>query len=266
MAKGALSAFVNEYFFNTAATIQNYHDSYTLTRWHAIQELWHNKIIMLLEASCVIGIVYSFSQLKSIRYGILFFSVIFITIHFIGMHFSYYPYAILAILLMPFSIAVSHVIKKIIHSKIYIPLITLFVIIAINIINYHNESPNHLRPYNAFMEMTQFISEKQFSNVLYFNTCPEGEGMLAESKPPCRYWSSQLGATGEMLKDQEEAIKHHKADFVITDVVDGPSLAFYSTFARRDSLLLASGYVRKELNTSNEKVALYYRPSIHIPE
>lgn len=62
-----------------------------------------------------------------------------------------------------------------------------------------------------------------------------GRGLPVGTLPGTKYWAYQLGATDEMVKDQENSIKAKKTDFVVIN-------DWHPGISKRDRFVRASGY------------------------
>ena len=75
---------------------------------------------------------------------------------------------------------------------------------------------------------------KQYDHprVLYLQAHDRGFGVQSEALPACKYWSLQEGYTQEMVDDQIQAVRQHRADVVFVKDTNEPML----------QLLQAEGY------------------------
>ena len=82
-----------------------------------------------------------------------------------------------------------------------------------------------------FMENTEtnereaimnLIAKKRYAKIVFVGM-EQGEGLLAQALPGCKYWSLQSGATEEMFHNRNEAIREGKPDFVVANFDRLPS-------------------------------------------
>ena len=71
--------------------------------------------------------------------------------------------------------------------------------------------------------------------IVHYMTSDHGLGLPAGVLPGTKYWSYQIGATPEMKKSQEDAIKRKQTDFVVNS-------DFYPGIERRDTFIRDCGY------------------------
>ena len=105
----------------------------------------------------------------------------------------------------------------------------------------------------ALYDYAYIMSLRPRPRIIYYNTCTSGFGIPVGSLPGCKYWTSQSGATQQMVDDQLQAIMRREADFVF-------SLKDYDKPAMFDSL----GYHRYT-NDSRLTMLLYSRDSLAAP-
>lgn len=103
----------------------------------------------------------------------------------------------------------------------------------------------------------EYLANKIPNPKFIYMEADKGMGMTANALPACKYWIVQNGATYEMLKDQINAIKGRRADFIV--VPDEKQRTLYlpyvdiinqEGFDNYDSFVQAMGYERCNLDST----------------
>ena len=72
--------------------------------------------------------------------------------------------------------------------------------------------------------------------MIFYRSLDRGDGIKAGALPGSIYWTSQKGASTEMVQRQISDIRAHKADFIITEAIDS------ITFLKQVNYLKSLGY------------------------
>ena len=86
-----------------------------------------------------------------------------------------------------------------------------------------------------YYEAAYYMSQVKKPTIIYYTSMEKGIGTPVDALPGTRYWSSQMGATQEMLDSQLDGVRKGTADFVLAS-------DFAQPLAMTDSILQAAGY------------------------
>ena len=100
--------------------------------------------------------------------------------------------------------------------------------------------------YPESVEASIIMTKKDSPTYMRWDAGEQGEGILANALPACKYWARQVGATKEMHEAQKVAVYSHKADFVIIQLTTNDAKSSL-LFQERRQQLLSLGY--QELKT-----------------
>ena len=227
MSLGAFGAFVNEYFLNTMLTIVNSprSEGYIADLLSASTNSFIVGYFILLMTGCL-GIGFSM-RLKS------HFFLPFVLLFFYGIcirhHIHYYFMTCIPLLLF-FIIMCVHLfaifVKK--HFHVLFPVtsigIILFTIVFGNVDKRFSDGI-HIDKSLWFIDsgllygyekVSAVLSEVKMPKIIFYNCIDTGEGMESDALPGSVYWTSQCGATEDMVNKQKSDIQAGSADFVVT--------------------------------------------------
>ena len=245
---GNMGAFIQEYFLNTAATIENKNESLVP----------HDKRIFVL--CSLLPFIWWFSKKYKIGYWLCMCLICF----FIGMGTDAHHYY--NTITMPFAVFLLIVLIETIVCKmskwhIHIaPLCLIMGIVSIcfnilRITNAYNKWNNESM-YKAVYVMSQIKNPKIMDNFSI--------GVPVNALPACRYAIGQVGATKEMVEERERDFKRGVADFVFVynpnekeeriKEIESLGYVFYCK---------TTAYVN--INCQQKEVALFGRPGLRLP-
>ena len=89
---------------------------------------------------------------------------------------------------------------------------------------------------NDIEQVYKITSKINTPRIIFYNSLDRGDGIKANALPGSVYWTSQKGASTEMVQRQISDIRAHKADFIITEAIDS------ITFLKQVNYLKSLGY------------------------
>lgn len=89
---------------------------------------------------------------------------------------------------------------------------------------------------NDIEQVYKITSKINTPQIIFYNSLDRGDGIKANALPGSVYWTSQKGASTEMVQRQISDIRAHKADFIITEAIDS------ITFLKQVNYLKSLGY------------------------
>ena len=89
---------------------------------------------------------------------------------------------------------------------------------------------------NDIEQVYKITSKSNTPRIIFYNSLDRGDGIKANALPGSVYWTSQKGASTEMVQRQISDIRAHKADFIITEAIDS------ITFLKQVNYLKSLGY------------------------
>ncbi|MBR1574287.1 MAG: phospholipid carrier-dependent glycosyltransferase [Bacteroidales bacterium] len=214
--RGALWAFIDDYFIQTPQTIANLKGS----RNYFLQMIVDRPDFRALLEMFLIGGAAAWTWLDKWKFFPLavtaWFTVMILT-------FARGYYIIICGPLMVFlPLALYFCIKK--HT--WPSLVALAAIVAIFSVVGYRERNWYTKEYfgtpktlnerrKACHAMNDYIASRAHKpKILYYGCSDKSYGMASEALPACRYWSQQGGATKRMNDDQHDCVAQRRADFV----------------------------------------------------
>lgn len=221
---GCLTAFIDEYFFASASTLHSLRTTFNAYAMSWIQMFVDPKRILLFGFSflgCYL-IGQKMDRYKWFPVICLFWFLIIANFH----NMLYYYEACFAFSVFIMISVISKVNTKNVTLKhLYVvAFLTLLYVSAANLLygDKFNESRQSLfRPElrRDFYNMEYIIHQVQNPKIITFPYTDQGNGILSNALPACKYWFLQDGASDEMRNENMNAIKERRPDFiVITDV------------------------------------------------
>lgn len=228
-------AFIQEYFLSTVQTVQS---SNTIgTYIHEWLLFTHRPPLIVLLIICISGAYMMAKIVKRNKYFFLFtfFGFYSITIHH---HLYYYPCSCLIFPLFFIIPVVARQTPPVRHCTIITTLVFFFTVFINSFILGYISNELFFKNSNdrkGYYDITYIMSGIKNPTIVIYMTNEHGWGVPVNALPGCKYWVHQIGATPKMIKNQEDAIRRQKTDFVIIS-------DFYPGVERRDQLVCESGY------------------------
>ena len=218
MIAGNFEAFIQEYFFNTMMTVkpkESFPTSY-------IQEFtkstfkYHFIPLFILIMIIIGGTTYR-KGLQKYKWFPLLTGLFIYALCVIQGH-SYY-FCIPATCLLFFVLTVMRHVRLRFRGATMI--FSVLIIFALTVLlsqtdrqQYHNFTWSSNQYRKDFHNAANLMSQVKNSTFIVMHSCGVGLETPAEALPACKYWIYQKGATPEMIRDQQEAIRHQKPDFI----------------------------------------------------
>ena len=233
--RGCFDAFINEYFFCTLQTVQS---SNTLgTYIHEILLFTHRPHLFVLLIICSIGAFLMQKLVKEFKYFFFFsfYGFYFITVHH---HLYYYPCSCLIFPLF-FIIPITTKLSPSTKQRKAITILSFFLTIFMNSFTLGFLSDEWFfkqsKDREGYYQIANIMAGIESPTIVIYMTNEHGWGLPVGALPGSKYWVHQIGATSKMIKDQEDAIKNRRTDFVIIS-------DFYRGVKERDQLIRSNGY------------------------
>ena len=256
---GNMEVFINEYFLNTFATKEN---GSSLLEWY--QPFNGNKIHYCILLVIFWGVL-RFSQKSNIGYWLIICFVLFVIgTGKVTVLTHYYR------VLMPFSIFIILLIVNITFNKISllrehitslcvtIMILSIAANLSIFYFNYKRNIEENIREeyYNAVYVMSQVNQPK-----VMYNSLDWGVGLAANSLPACRYWIRQIGATDEMMREREDALKSGVADFVLWNNPSEERVKEFESYGYVFYCIVPTYFFKAD----DYRLSLFGRPGLKLP-
>ena len=257
---GNMETFIHEYFLNTLATKEN---GLSILKWFRPfkRNIIHYCILLIIFWG-----VFRFSQKNNIGYWLIFCFVLFVIGTGVYSLTHYYR------VLMPFSIFIILLIANITINKIpllkekeyvialcmIIMTLSMGVNLSIFYFNFKRKIDVNIKSgyYTAAYIMSQINNPK-----VMYDCIDWGVGLTANSLPACRYWIRQTGATDEMKKEAEDALKSKVADFVFMVNPNEEKVKELENYGYIYYCIIPT-YLFK---TDDYKLSLFGRPGLKLP-
>ncbi len=222
-----LNSFITEYFINTLKTVQN---SNTINEYiHEWLFTIANPARMLLFSLSILGAIIIASKVNKDKF---FFLFSFLCFYAIAIHHAFVNYYLCICLLFPiwFIITILKKYEHIILNKRLVVSITCAVIFLVTLANYTFTDGYVIS--NLFFTGNQYrkdyynvgylMSQIKNPRIIYYRSSEHGYGTPVNALPGSKYWSSQIGATPQMDKQQTIDVISGQADFIFIDDADSP--------------------------------------------
>lgn len=214
---GCFDAFIQEYFLNTLKTTDSYNTLETYL--HECLMPTHDTHALVLLLLCCAGAYMMSKVVKKYKY---FFFISFIGFYAISIH-HYLYYYLSSSLFFPLFFIVPIVRQQ--PNFRFRPILMILIICFVIFKNSYNQgifsdswffkdSSNRKDYYNVAYIMSGLSNP----TVVHYGSSEHGQGVPSGILPGTKYWANQLGATEEMKKGQENAIRNQEVDFVITNI------------------------------------------------
>ena len=102
---------------------------------------------------------------------------------------------------------------------------------------------------HGYKKVSAALSEVTTPKIIFYNCIDTGEGIESDVLPGSVYWTSQCGATVDMVNKQKSDIQAGRADFVVTvgDSEDSDAwLAFLNSCGYVEMLRYKDGFSEAE--------------------
>ena len=217
----AFSAFIHEYFINTLFTVQEvgntkYQDFlYLLVRFRPLQTF-----SFLLIWSCLMPL-FCFKQNR--WYPLLLFAW-FIAPLFAWPKMYYMNVYTIFFIWWMISVFVMWNDRKVEQQKVVwlISGVAMFLFVGYNLrFNIRNFYDKDYPKYPKSVEASIIMAKMDMPTYMIWDAGEQGEGILANALPACKYWARQVGATKEMHDEQADAVNNKRADFIILQQRNG---------------------------------------------
>ena len=204
--------FIQEYFINTYRTMDGKESAFVVLTWGRLMFIKERLAIIVFLGLLVFCY-------KRWRYAWLIFCFFIFRIG-MGLAYSSKHYYMN---LMPFFLFFLIALAGYIYTKWprWMNRLTpaLCILVAIGVIYYNSKSINgHFRGSEQdredFYTAAYIMSQVEQPRLMWYNM-EAGMGTPVDALPACRYWTRQIGASEEMLKERERMLAGGKADFVI---------------------------------------------------
>lgn len=218
IATDSFGAFVHEYFINTGKTVgENGMSNFVTSYFHDIVQFTKYKPHLLV-VLYISAIYYFYRKHRDITYLPFACGVVFVAIAIKHNIWNYYTIPTLTFAIFLVVIVIG---KFASHRTLTNKRLTLIYCVGVffNIYLYVPQNKdamffNNNDTRKGFYDAAYLMSQVDSPTVLY-NSIDIGIGMPVNSLPATRHWIRQAGATSDMLKSRDEAIKQHKPDFII---------------------------------------------------
>ncbi len=248
-------SFVKEYLLNTMATVQSANSAGKYLReWLGTLNDAYYAVLFFIG---MLGSLVIVSRMDKYRYALVFTFVVFygISIH----HAIHLYYLSINLFLLVF--AVIFLVGKMqsfflqhIRRVSLVGSLSVFLLVVITNFTF---TEGFFVPCLFFKdgqrrkdyyEIAYYLAQLPKPTIVYYNLTDRGYGVPAGALPGSVYWTSQTGATPDMIRVQYEDVVSMKSDFV---------LAHHT--AQNDSLFAKLGYIR-QCNTAG--LTLYSKHSL----
>ena len=216
--QGCLDDCINEYFFTTAKTFNNMTgDSITLA---GVAEVLLSRKVATFVLVIFAGILFYGKKSRSGMFYLLFSFLWFVAVIMLNGTNKIY-YNVLAL----FTVCSAPLLAQLLSKGLSKPLVVAIFAAATAAFLFW-QTPRHSLftkqsvKQDAWNYYASLMSQYDSPRMLYFNCHDHGQGVPSHGLPACKYWSLQSGYTQEMLDDQINAVKQHKADVIIVNDVD----------------------------------------------
>lgn len=230
---GNFYAFIDQYFFITFITVREIQSSRGGMLHDICLIVMQNAPVLLLFIVSAITFLF-FANIKKHLYFPIVSTINFILICIPNARWAYYfsivsPFVLFSLIPL-FKLFESN--KFFLHMRLFISIMSI-TILSVIMANYHYY---YYSIYSVGLTNLKFQKDnttrkvyKSYSDIIaqcphqpriiYIDgQCNSEYGVSAEALPGCRDWSQQNGATFHMKESAWEAIKLHKADFVIANL------------------------------------------------
>lgn len=216
--QGCLDDCINEYFFTTAKTFNNMTgDSITLA---GVAEVLLSRKVATFVLVIFAGILFYGKKNRSGMFYLLFSFLWFVAVIMLNGTNKIY-YNVLAL----FTVCSAPLLAQLLSKGLSKPLVVAIFAAATAAFLFW-QTPRHSLftkqsvKQDAWNYYASLMAQYDSPRMLYFNCHDHGQGVPSHGLPACKYWSLQSGYTQEMLDDQINAVKQHKADVIIVNDVD----------------------------------------------
>ena len=266
---GNFSAFVQEYFVNTLATLGHLREQHG--SWvDLLLKLRLRHVITLFPLLCWLGVALNCLAFRATRWIAVVTTLWFFALTLPNAWWVYY-YVICTWTLFYGVVAVAKWVGKV-HCRLprlAFAGVTIAVIAATGALSV-GFAPNNFFTHNhrardTYYRYAYLMSQVQNPRVIYWDCYATGFETPAHGLPACKYWSGQNGATPAMHKAQTLAVANGEADFVmVMDTIHDMDLQRWGyhkwDYSSRDSIdgcddLLFTLYTKHTLQAPPEDFA-----------
>lgn len=232
---GCFDAFIQEYFFNTFQTVQS--GSFVKTYCHEWLLMTHEPQMLVLFLLCCIGAYLMSTMVRTDKW---FFFITFIGFYAVSIH-HYIYYYLCSCLLFPLFFVVPVVSRQELSGKLcsVIAALSLCFTVFMNSFSLGFLSDDwffkNCTDRTGYYKIAYMMSEIKHPTIVHYGSSDHGLGLPVGVLPGTKYWSYQVGATPEMKKSQEDALRRKDVDFVVNS-------SFNPCFEERDTFILGCGY------------------------
>ena len=238
---GAFDAFINEYFVHTLMTIDNsqYHTSYI---HELLYHMGRSERILYFIASLAGGCGIWFIKRRAAMFPPLILCIFWALS---SLHADSHYFNACTLLSVFFVICIVYTYRLSIKQyEILATIATMTFTFFFTVIT-NSFIKGYLNPtfimvksqYRNDIEQVYKITSKiNTPRIIFYNSLDRGDGIKANALPGSVYWTSQKGASTEMVQRQISDIRAHKADFIITEAIDS------ITFLKQVNYLKSLGY------------------------
>lgn len=100
--------------------------------------------------------------------------------------------------------------------------VAMFLFVGYNLrFNIRNFYDKDYPKYPKSVEASIIMAKMDMPTYMIWDAGEQGEGILANALPACKYWARQVGATKEMHDEQADAVNNKRADFIILQQRNG---------------------------------------------
>lgn len=243
LSAGNLDAFIREYFLNTMQTIDSFNNSSMYVKEWLF--LTYDPLYVILFTVCCAGALMMAHRVRRYNH---FFLLSFLAFYAIAIHHSssYRIQYMCICLFFPIWLcigSVGYLQEKYAASSRRILCMSSSVLILYTLFSnmftqgYVNQDlffmNNDGRQW--YYEAAYYMSQVKKPTIIYYTSMEKGIGTPVDALPGTRYWSSQMGATQEMLGSQLDGVRKGTADFILVSDFSQP-------LALTDSILHTAGY------------------------
>jgi len=252
---GVLGSFVDEYLLNTMATVQsaNSPDKYLREWLSTLNDAYYAALFF----AGILGTLLVSRRMKKYKYAFVFMFFVFYGIsihHAIHLYYLSINLFLLVFLFIWFVEQMRHLFLAKIKRVTLTGALSVFLL---TIITNYTFTEGFFVPCLFFKdgqrrkdyyEIAYYLAQVSKPTIVYYNLTDRGYGVPAGALPGSVYWTSQTGATKEMVRVQYEDVVSMKSDFVLAHQT-----------APNDSLFTKLGYV---LQCNTAGLSLYSRYSL----
>ena len=240
---GCFDAFIHEYITNTMQTLEEN---------NKLGEYLHEWLYLTYDTHCILLFAISYigaiALSKKVNKYKNFFIISFIVFYAIGIHrcaFLHWYYITVCLLFPVWSFI--YLVDLLSNSKFSNPKLLRYIIVSISVYTIISNFFfwGHLTPTWFFRDTkaraeyykaAYYMSQVASPTVIYYLCGTLGIETPVDGLPATTYWTTQIGATPEMMKKQIDAISSQRSDFIIA--ADNNKYPIHQT----DSFITSRGY------------------------